>query len=218
VGLGVHRVLSAALVVLLSACQDHLTAPEAEAILTAIDEPLSNWEKRELLWQRLGWDRGLRLLNTVSQIRGRRDGRTLTYSAVVFERLMIPSTGSGRSPCLGPRWSLFLWREGASPEGMILTGGRFDRTLSPGGMCEPVLFPDPAPLAAWFPIEASGMQPSWLSRSGRGEISPGVDAGPCGFLPPGEAAALYRTMGVTCRVTRHRVRLVATLHATHGGG
>lgn len=211
-----HRALAAAQLVLLTACSDRLTAPEAEAILTAVDQPVGNREQRDRLWSRMGWADGLQRLNAVSRVPGGRNGRTVSYSAVVFERVMIPPTGGGRSPCLGPRWSLFLWREDGTPEGMVLTGGRFDQTLSPGGLCPDINFGGPAPVVAWYPPESSGEQSAWISGSGRGEITPGVDTGPCEFLAPDEAAALYRNTGVTCRLTRHRVHLTSTLHPFTG--
>jgi hypothetical protein len=214
------RVLGLALLTL-TACTDRLTAPEAQAILDAVEQPLGSREMSRRLWERMGWADGLMRLHTSSRVLVRRDGRELAYAGVVFERLMVPASGSRRSPCLGPRWSLFLWRGDEHPEGLSLTGGRFDRALSSGGgMCPDVDFIDPAPFAAWYPPEGPGDRGGgWVSAAGRGEITPGVDVGPCDFLAAADAEELYRSIGVTCRVTRHRVYLRSTLHpvATDGG-
>jgi hypothetical protein len=207
-----RRTVAICLLVLVPACSERLTAPEAEAVLSAVEQPQGDRELHERLGNRMGWADELGRLSTVSRVRVRRDGRERSYSAIVFERVMVPPTGSGRSSCLGPRWSLFLWREDERPEGLVLTGGRFDRPLSPGGLCADITFSDPAPVVVWYPPEAPDEQPAWVSGSGRGEIGPGMDSGPCEFLAPAEAQALYRSRGVTCRLTLHRVRLQSTLH------
>ena len=77
-------------------------------------------------------------------------------------------------------------------------------------------FGGPAPVVAWYPSESQRDEPVWVSATGRGEITPGAEAGPCRFLAPDEAKALYRNIGVTCTLTRHRVFLTAVLRPTAG--
>jgi hypothetical protein len=210
----VHRSCVLCALTLLTACSDRLTAPEAEAVLNALEQPLRRGEPRERLWTRLGWEDLLAKLKTASQVTVSQDGHRLKYSAVVFERLMVPPTGSGRSPCLGPRWALLLWGQGEHPQGISISGGRFDQPFSLGRYCQEVNFMDATPRASWYPGEVGN---GWATGSGRGDIQSGLDDGACMFLTAADAELLHRNMGVTCRMTRHWVHFDASLHPVLGG-
>jgi hypothetical protein len=212
-----HRSLLFSALAVLTACSDRLTAPEAEALLSAIDQPLGRGELGRL-FNRSGFGEELTRLRAGSRVIISQDGQSIRYSAVVFERLMVPRSGSGRSTCLGPRWSLFLWREDPMPEGLLLRAGRFDQRFSPGKICEDVDFSDPSPELLRYPPGRAGEQQPWVSRSGRGEITPGLDAGPCEFFASGEAEVLRSRWGISCRRTRHRVHFQSTLQPIGGSG
>ena len=98
-----------------------------------------------------------------------------------------------------------------------MRGGRFDQPFSRGHYCEDVNFLGPAPMALWYPPEAAREPYPWLTGSGRGDIQPGLDDGPCKFLSAADAEALHRNMGVTCRMTRHWVYFDASLHPVLDG-
>jgi hypothetical protein len=210
----VHRSYVLCALTLLTACSDRLTAPEAEAIVLELEHPLLKGELRDGVLRRMGWAWGIAKLKGASQVTVSQGGRRFRYNAVVFERVMVPLTGNGRSQCLGPRWSLHLWRQGEHPEALNVRGGRFDQSFSPGRMCGDVNFIDPAPSAMWYPSEVGN---AWASGSGMGDIQPGVDDGPCEFLSVADLEVLHRDMGVTCQMTRHWVHFEASLHPTLDG-
>jgi hypothetical protein len=208
------RTFSLTLLAVLGACSDRVTAPEAEAVLSAVERPLASGEVRRRLWEHMGSADVLGRLRTTSRVQVWQDGRELSLAGIVFERVMVPPSGSGRSSCLGPRWFLYLWHQSERPEGLVLSGGRFDQALSQGGMCSDINFSVPTPFVAWYPAEEPadrGWPAGWVSVGGHGGITPGTDVGPCSFLASTDAGELYQTMGITCRVTRHRVYLQSTL-------
>ena len=208
-----------AALILLAACSDTLTGPEAESVLRTIEQPaLDPREARERLWYDMGFWEVLSRLRPASRVTVLQDGHKVEYSAIAFERVMIPTSGSGRSDCLGTRWSLFLWHEGGFPEGLVLSGGRFDRPLGIGEMCEDANFGNAQPMLVRYPAQGRGGQGGHVSTGGSGEIGPGAERGACAFLPEDAAAMLYGSLGVTCRLTRHRVRFDGELQPWTAAG
>ena len=196
---------------MLAACTDTVTAPQAESVLRTLEANSENAvEARERLWETMGLWEVLSKLRPATRVTVTQNGEKTEYSAIAFERLMVPVHGSGVSKCLGTRWSLYLWREGERPEGLALIGGRFDRPLGSADMCNDVSSINAQPMLARYPPRTPG--DGWISSGGSGYISPGADVGDCRFLSADAAATLYRNSSITCRLTRHRVGFEAELH------
>lgn len=198
-----------------TACTDRITGPEAVAMLRTLEQPyatdsagyeirfledLGNWSGliRQL-------DRAVAILPATDVIR---DGRSIRYSAMVVERLMEPSIGlAPHAACFTPRRSLLLWRPGEL-DAIVVMGGDYTQRVRPWpDDCAGT--PGPQPFAwAGRIVNASTPQEQrmwWRSSDGIGDISPGVDTGPCQFMHPREAQYLLAEHGITCLMTRHQV-------------
>ena len=197
-------VFAAALsVVLCAACTERLTAPEAVELVNTLEES-----------QRLGevWRSDLRLTAALT-VDLERDGDSLPYRAIVFERVVVPGQLVSAN-CAGTRRSAHFWR----PDGegvAFFPDGAFDQRLVPAlGTCQRDSLDRSSPLVT---VVTPSRGP-WLQSSVEGEIEPGTVTGPCRFLEPEAERVLREEHGITCELTSHRVRLGALLVAQAGAG
>lgn len=187
-------------------CTDRLSGPEAAELVTALEQSLSAEAGPRRLFMNV-YEGDLRLRAAASTAVLQRDGQELTYRALVFERVVVPPSGLGTWNCAGTRSAAYFWHDGGERDGLLfLPSGWFDARLVPGlGSCLGENVDRPArALAAVTPN-----QDMWLPADAEGDISPGVVTGGCGFLPPERARFLRQEHGITCELTRHRVRFSA---------
>lgn len=193
-----------------SACADRLSAPEAARLVNALEGSLASDAKERpgRLEDRMGEiGRNFSRLRGASSVELHRDGHALTYRAVVFEYVMAPPAGLDTSGCAGTRWVAYFWRDGGLSDGLRFMGGQFRQRLAPPRSCREVNYSDPQPSLLAYPPD----QNVWLATDGDGDISPGVVIGECAFLEPEAAGFLREERGITCALTRHRVRFRAQI-------
>lgn len=188
--------------VLCTACAERLTAPEAVELVNTLEES-----------QRLGdvW-RSDRRLTAALTIDLRRNGDSLPYRALVFERVVLPGEAV-HANCAGTRRSAHFWR----PDGegvAFFPEGAFDQRLVPAlGTCQQDSLGRASPLVT----AVSPSREPWIQSSVEGEIEPGRVTGPCRFLEPEAERVLRDEHGINCELTSHRVRLGALLLSQAGG-
>jgi hypothetical protein len=193
-------------------CSDRLTAPEAMELVDSLEAAVSPQaeERRQhvlegIIW---GWGDKLARIPSISQVHLRRDGRLASYRALVFERVMVPPGGiEDRSGCAGTRWFAVLWREGEEPGVIGMSGGQFRGPWVHGfHSCPDVYFSRPEPSLYFSPGQRAPAQSTLWATEGEGDISPGEVTGECGFLASEDTRLLQERYGITCAMTRHRVR------------
>lgn len=158
-----------------------------------------------IMW---GWGDKLARIPGISQVHLRRDGRLAPYRALVFERVMVPPGGmADRSGCAGTRWFAVFWREGEEPGVIGMSGGQFRGPWVYGfHSCPDVYFSRPEPSLYFSPGQRAPYQSTLWATEGDGDISPGEVTGECAFLASEDARLLQERYGITCAMTRHRVR------------
>ena len=188
------------------ACTDRLTAPEAMELVNTVEESLASGGVPQL-WLGNIWKSDLRLGAPLVSTDLRRDGRRLTYRAIVFERVVKASGETGNSNCPSTRRAAYFWR--SDSDGVVFfPEGLFDQRLVPVlRSCVDTGFETSMP----FVTAITPDQGMWIQASVEGDISPGVVTGPCRFLEREAERFLREEHGITCELTTHRVRLGARL-------
>lgn len=155
----------------------------------------------------------LRLEAPLSEVDLRRDGQSQRNRAVVFERVVVPSTRLGDAICAGTHRGAYFWR--ADNDGVLFfPAGRFDDRFVPALRgCATEHENTSTPVVSALAPEHDG----WMQEFVAGDISPGAVTGACVFLTPDAERVLRDEHGITCELTRHRVQLAATLRAAAGG-
>ena len=193
-------------------CSDRLTAPEAMELVDSLEAAVSpqSEERRQNVLDGImrGWGDKLARIPGISQVHLRRDGRLAPYRALVFERVMVPPGGiEDRSGCAGTRWFAVFWREGEEPGVIGMSGGRFHGQWVQGfHSCPDVYFTRPEPSLYFSPGQRAPGQNTLWATEGEGDISPGEVTGECAFLESEDRRLLQERYGITCAMTRHRVR------------
>lgn len=205
-------------VALFTGCSDRLTGPEAAQLVDALESSLSPFDRERA--QQFFWDRELALfgghesslLRNASQVVLHRDGHALRYRGFVFESVRVPPSDLD---CLGTRWSALLWPKDRNSIDVTFSGGRFDQRLVPqspfcwDGHQFVTVGPEPTVYVA-----SDDAYSTWVSTDGEGDISPGIVIGECPFLAPESARWLRDMRGMSCDLTRHKVRFRAQLQRT----
>lgn|SRR5574341_353809 len=196
-----------------AACTDRLTAPQAVELVNTVEASLAPGGVPQR-WLGDVWKSDLRLGAPLARTDLRRDGEKLPYRAIVFERVVLPSGHVENSACAGTRRVAYLWR--ADSDGVVFfPGGVFDQRLVPAlAGCRGESVDEPTPLLTAI----SPDHVTWMQASVEGDISPGVVTGACRFLEPEAERVLREEHGITCELTRHRVRLDARLRGDAMGG
>lgn len=195
-----------------AACTDRLTAPEAVELVNTVEASLAPGGVPQR-WLGDVWKSDVRLGAPLARTELRRDGETLPFQAIVFERVVLPSGHLGTSACAGTRRAAYFWR--ADSDGVVFfSGGVFDQRL--------------VPALAGCPGESDGLTPvvtaispdhgAWIQAAVEGDISAGVVTGACRFLEPDAERVLREEHGITCELTNHRVRFAAQLRSDALGG
>ncbi|HZE93340.1 MAG TPA: hypothetical protein VEZ49_01440 [Gemmatimonadales bacterium] len=204
---------------LFTGCSDRLTGPEAAHLVDALESSLSAFDPERA--QQFFWDRELApfgghessLLRNASAVVLHRDGHALRYRGFVFESVRVPLSDID---CMGTRWSALLWPKDRNAVDVTFSGGRFDQRLVPqspycsDGHHFVTVGPEPTVYVA-----ADDAQHTWVSTDGEGDISPGIVIGECPFLAMESARWLRDMRGMSCDLTRHRVRFRAQLQRTN---
>jgi hypothetical protein len=152
-------------------------------------------------------------LRSTSTVVLQRDGRSLTYRAVVIERVMVPASGVDATGCAGTRWNLLLWRDGDPPDGLLFAAGRFDLPLAPGPRnCPGVRLVGPDP---WLRVIEADLS-TGIATEGEGNVSPGAVVGECAFLAADAAGLMNDEYGITCALTRHTARFRVRVQRVSG--
>ena len=197
-------------VTICAACTDRLTAPEAVELVNTVEASLAPGGTPQR-WLGGVWKSDLRLGAPLGTTALRRDGDTLRYRAIVFERVVILSGQLGEQVCAGTRRAAYFWL--ADSNGVVFfPGGVFDQRLVPAlGSC----------LSESVDAAVTAITPdhtTWIQASVEGDISPGVVTGACRFLEPEAERVLRDDHGITCQLTNHRVRFAAQLSGHALGG
>lgn len=198
---------------LCAGCSDRLTGPEAVRLVDALESAsAAGPDERRIWWDRLfgfEWRDELSRLHDVSSVVLTREGQSITYRALVIEAVRVSMPPAFE--CAATYRQALLWREGDRPEGVGFDGARFDKPLgTPTLWCaasngfvmrdlQPLLWASAGP--GWY----------WHGTDGEGDVSPGVVIGDCLFLSSEGKESLLNLRGVTCEITRHRVRFRAKL-------
>lgn len=192
-------------------CSDRLTGPEVAQVVDALESshPTTVRERqRQLYWDLiLGMLGGHKspLLRAASKVVVRRAGSSVAYRAVVQEFVRVPESLT----CLGTTWGAVLWNDDREHAWLFFRGADFSRGIESQVHwrldCEnEVTGPEPF-------LHVSEGDTNWVATDGEGDISQGEVIGECPFLTPEAPTWLREERGMTCELTRHKVRFRAHL-------
>lgn len=200
------------IVALVPACSDRLSPTEAVELVNRVEESIGPGGEPQR-WLGTIHTSDLRLGGPLSTTELRRNGQALSYRAIVFERVVLPSARLGDAICAGTQRGVYFWR--ADGDGVLFfPRGRFDDRLVPGlRSCSAENTGSSTPVVGAVALDQKG----WTQESTKGNISPGIVAGGCAFLQPEAERVLRTEHGITCQVTRHHVHLGATLRTVSAG-